>query len=142
MQKPYAMPKQKRKFWIVLNMLSILLILSLYYYGKYDNWPVWAIVCGIISILLFVISFIKGYLSTGLWKLSHMSDKSLDERQLQVALNALRYSYTAFTVITLIIIYGFALAEKGPIDVVIAACLLYLAHILPASIMGWTEKII
>jgi hypothetical protein len=40
------------------------------------------------------------------------------------------------------IIYGFALAERGPIDVVIAACLLYLAHILPAAIVGWKEKII
>lgn len=60
----------------------------------------------------------------------------------QVMLNSLKYSYSAFTIIVLVIVYGFAIAEQGPIDVVIAACLLYIAHTLPAAIVGWKEKII
>jgi len=136
------MDKKHRQIWIVINFLMLMLVIFIYYTGKNINWPVWLLIAGgIVAVLLFI-SFIKAYVKTGLWKFSHSKDTSLDERQLQVILNALKYSYGGFTVITLLIIYGFALAEKGPIDVVIAACLLYLAHILPAAIVGWKEKII
>jgi len=61
---------------------------------------------------------------------------------MQVMLVSLKYSYSIFSIVTLIIIYGFAVVEQGPIDVVIAACLLYLAHTLPAAITGWKENVI
>ncbi len=136
------MDRKHRQIWIVINFVMLMLVIFIYYTGKNINWPVWLLITGGIVAILFVISFIKAYIKTGLWKFSHSKDTSLDERQLQVVLNALKYSYGGFTVITLLIIYGFALAEKGPIDVIIAACLLYLAHILPAAIVGWKEKII
>jgi hypothetical protein len=60
----------------------------------------------------------------------------------QVMLNSLKYSYSVFTIIVLVIVYGFAIAEQGPVDVVIAVCLLYIAHTLPAAIVGWKEKFI
>lgn len=62
--------------------------------------------------------------------------KTLDERQIQVILKATRISYSIFVIVVLILIYGFALIAKGSIDVVIAAYLLYLAHLLPASILA------
>ena len=62
--------------------------------------------------------------------------KTLDERQIQVILKATRISYSIFVIVVLILIYGFALIAKGPIDVVIAAYLFYLAHLLPASILA------
>ncbi|HKL32487.1 MAG TPA: hypothetical protein VJ919_08140 [Tangfeifania sp.] len=68
------------------------------------------------------------------------SNKDLDERQNQVLLGALKNSYSVFTISVLLLVYGFALFDKQPIDVLLAACLLYVAHILPAAIIGWKEK--
>jgi hypothetical protein len=90
--------------------------------------------------IIVILSFIYVFGSTGIWKMGHQTMKNLDERQIQVVLNATRISYSIFVILVLIIIYGFALIEKGPIDVVFAASLLYLAHILPASILAWTER--
>ncbi|MBE9480176.1 MAG: hypothetical protein IMY69_00615 [Bacteroidetes bacterium] len=142
MKQKDSKTKQKRKLWIVINYLSIILILSIFYTGKYYDWPVFVIVCEAAFFILLIFSFIKVFIKTQLWKMSHTSDKNLDERQLQVMLNSLKYSYSAFTIIVLVIVYGFAIVEQGPIDIVIAACLLYIAHTLPAAIIGWKEKII
>ena len=142
MKQKNSMSKQNRKLWIIINYLSIISILSFFYAGKYYNWPVIVLVCEAVSFLLLLISFIKVYIKTQLWRMSHTSANNLDERQLQVMLISLKYSYSIFTIITLLIIYGFAVAELGPIDVVLAVCLLYLAHTLPAAIVGWKEKVI
>ncbi len=136
------MSRQTRRLWVIINYLSIIFLLSFFYTGKYLNWTVFVFIGEAASLLLFVFSFIKGFIKTHLWRMSHTSTKNLDERQLQVLLNSLKYSYTIFTIITLIIIYGFAVAELGPIDVVIAGCLLYVSHTLPAAIIGWKEKVI
>ena len=136
------MSMQTRRFWIIINYLSIIFLLSFFYTGKYFNWTVLVLIGEAASLLLFIVSFIKGFINTKLWRMSHTSSKNLDERQLQVLLNSLKYSYSIFTIITLIIIYGFAVAELGPIDVVLAGCLLYMAHTLPAAIIGWNEKVI
>ena len=142
MKQENSMSKQNRKLWIILNYLSIIFILSFFYAGKYYNWPALVVVCEAASFLLLIFSFIKVYIKTPLWKMSHTANKNLDERELQIMLNALKYSYSIFTIITLVVIYGFAVAEKGPIDVVIAVCLLYMAHTLPAAIVGWREQVI
>ena len=136
------MSMQTRRFWVIINYLSIIFLLSFFYTGKYFNWTVLVLIGEAASLLLFIVSFIKGFINTKLWRMSHTSSKNLDERQLQVLLNSLKYSYSIFTIITLIIIYGFAVAELGPIDVVLAGCLLYMAHTLPAAIIGWNEKVI
>ncbi len=142
MKQKNSMSRQSRKLWIMINYLSIILILSFFYAGKYYDWPALVLVCEAASVLLFVVSFVKVYIKARLWKITHTSDKNLDERQLQLMLSSLKYSYSIFTIITLVIIYGFAVAQKGPIDVVMAAFLLYLAHSLPAAIIGWKEKVI
>ena len=142
MNKKKSMSMQTRRFWVIINYLSIIFILSFFYTGKYFNWTVLVLIGEAASLLLFIVSFIKGFINTKLWRMSHTSSKNLDERQLQVLLNSLKYSYSIFTIITLIIIYGFAVAELGPIDVVLAGCLLYMAHTLPAAIIGWNEKVI
>ena len=47
---------------------------------------------------------------------------------------------TVETIAVIVIVYFFAILGLGPFDVVVAATLLYLAHILPTSILAWTEK--
>ena len=70
----------------------------------------------------------------------HTSSKNLDERELKVVMNALKHAYTIFTIFSLLLIYAFAIADSQPIDVLLAAGLLYLAHILPAAWVGWNEQ--
>ena len=72
----------------------------------------------------------------------HTSYKNLDEREMLVILNALKYAYSIFTIICLIIIYAFAITEYYQIDILLAGGLLLLAHTLPAAIVGWNEKYI
>jgi hypothetical protein len=93
-----------------------------------------------VALIVVIASFIYAFGLTGAWKLSHQRIKNLDERQIQVVLHSIRISYSIFVIIVLLVIYAFAILEKGPVDVVLAAAMLYLANILPASILAWTEK--
>ncbi len=142
MEAKNSMSRQNRRIWILTNYLSIVFILSFFYAGKYFNWPLLIIVGQAASILLLIASSFLLFSRTPLWKMSHTSNDNLDERQQQVVLTSLKYSYSIFTIVVLLIVYGFALAEHGPIDVVVAACLLYFAHTLPSAIVGWKEKFI
>ena len=132
--------KTARKTWIVLNIVSIILIVSFFYLGQLLEVPAVFFAGGGVSVIIAITSFIKVFIKTGLWKMVHSSQHSLDERQVQVILNAMKYSYSIFTILIIAIVYGFALFNKGPVNVLVAACLLYIAHILPAAIIGWSEK--
>ena len=94
---------------------------------------------GILFVVL-VLSFVQTYVRTGMWSLAHRGIDRLDERELLVVTQAVRISYSIFTVMVIVVVYLFALLGAGPFDVVIAGTLLYLAHILPVSILAWTEK--
>ena len=59
---------------------------------------------------------------------------------MQITYEALKNSYTIFVIVAMLVIYAFTIAERGPIDAVLAISLLYLSHVLPASILAWTEK--
>jgi len=132
--------KTNRRIWIVINYMSVICILTIFYAGKNLEWPPYVLISGIVAIIVFVFSFIQVFIGTSLWKMVHASDEILDERQIKVVLSSLKYSYRTFTIVCLAIIYGFAVVQQGPIDVVLASCLLYFAHTLPAIIIGWLEK--
>lgn len=134
--------RKKRRIGVVLNIAALLIAVILFELMRFNAGI--GTTAGVISIGLFLLlvigTFMAVFGATGIWKLSHQKMKSLDERQIQVVLNATRISYSVFVILVLILIYGYAIMEKGPIDVVIAVALLYLAHLLPASILAWTEK--
>lgn len=132
--------RKQNRVWISLNYLSLIAGLLLFYTVKSFHWPLSFLLFEIGIFTSFLISLFKAFIKTGFWKMVHTSYKDLDEREMQVALNALRYAYSIFTIICLIIIYAFAIAEYQPIDVLLAGGLLYLAHTLPAAIVGWNEK--
>ena len=132
--------RKQNRYWISLNYLSLIAALVFFYTGKYFQWPISSVIFEIGSLSIFIISFIRVFIKTKFWKLVHTSYKNLDEREMQVILNALRYAYSIFAIICLIIIYAFAIAEYHPIDVLLAGGLLYLAHTLPAAIVGWNEN--
>ena len=134
--------RKQNRIWILLNFIVLIAGMLLFYTVKIYHWPLSYLLFEVVLLSIFLISFYKAFIVTKFWKMTHTSSKNLDEREMQVVLNALKYSYSIFTIICLFIIYGFAIAEYKPIDIVLAGGLLYLAHALPAAIIGWKEKVI
>ena len=134
--------KQSRRVWIIINYISVTLIVLFFYFSRFFNESIVFFIGGGISLFIAGVTFYKVFIKTHLWKLVHISKSKLDERQMLVVLNALRYSYSAFAIVILLLIYGFALMDKEPINVLVAACIIYFAHTLPAAVVGWTEKIV
>ena len=132
--------KKQNRVWILLNYLSLITGLLLFYAVKIYHLPLSYLMFEIVIFAIFILSLFKAFIVTKFWKIVHTSSKNLDEREMQVVLHALRQAYGIFTVTCLVIIYVFAIAEFHPIDVVLAGGLLYLAHTLPAAIVGWKEK--
>ena len=132
--------RNQNRAWILLNYVSLIGGLSLFYTVKIYHWPLSFLLLEIAIFALLLFSLFKAFIITKFWKMVHTSSKNLDEREMQVVLNALKFAYGIFAIICLILIYAFAIAEKQPIDVLLAGGLLYLAHTLPAAIIGWKEK--
>lgn len=133
--------KMKRRGAVFFNYLCVVIILVVFYSIKYIGFPKEYLLFGIIPIIGLIISFRISFGTSNLWKLTHTSFSKLDEREMQLVYKATTYSYSIFTILCLILIYTFALLGIAIIDVMAAACLLYIAHILPASIIAWNEKV-
>ena len=132
--------RNQNRAWILLNYLSLIGGVTLFYAVKIYHWPLSFLLLEIVIFAVLLFSLFKAFIITKFWKMVHTSSKNLDEREMQVVLNAVRYAYAIFAIICLLLIYAFAIAEKQPIDVVLAGGLLYLAHTLPAAIIGWKER--
>lgn len=127
---------------LLINYFSIILILAIFYIVRNSDTSRLYLVLEVIPASLVVWTFIKVFGKTGFWKLTHPYKRELDERELQLVYKATSLSYGIFIIITLIIIYSYALVQKGPIDVVLAAALLYFAHTLPAAIIASKKKLV
>lgn len=132
--------KTKNRGWMLLNYLSLIAIVVLFNLGKYHQWSTGISIAGIASVVIFIGTFWRAFLRTRFWKMVHMSSQKLDEREISLVLNALKYSYSIFTILCIVIIYAFAITGIQLVDVVLAGGLLYLAHTLPAVVVGWNEK--
>ena len=138
--------QSKRKMWVMVNYVALVALLILFYTADRAGLTMPVIIGGSTAILLLVISFVKAYAQTGLWRFVHTKADRLDEREMLMTYESLRRSYGLFAIICLVI---FLLAElitkefggglKLALMPVIAA-LIYLAHILPASVIAWTER--
>ncbi len=138
--------KSQRRVGVVVNFASVVLFLIIYYAGMNLGWSAVLLAAGVLATLAIALgSFIVVHVSTGLWKLGHSSIDTLDERQIQVTHEALRHAYATFTVIALAIIGFNAIAGSHGhyvFDVVLPVTLIYVAHVLPASIIAWRERIV
>ena len=134
----------RRRIGVVLNLLSLFLFLVFYYAGRALGWDRLLLIGGVsVCLAVWLVSFITVHVRTGLWKFVHTRVDDLDERQAQVAHEALRYSYATFTVICLLIMFFNATTGyRGHymFDAILPASLLYVAHILPSSVLAWREK--
>jgi len=136
--------RKLRRIWVVTNLAALILSAGTFELIKQANdgnrTLLWVLLGAFL--VVFITSFSIAFGVTGIWKFTHSKYAELDEREMMIISNALRISYAVFTVSVILIVYAYALLESGPIDVVIAASMLYLAHILPGSILAWHEKII
>ncbi|MEA3445079.1 MAG: hypothetical protein U9R19_10185 [Bacteroidota bacterium] len=130
---------RKRRIGVVITFLSLLCAVSIFEYGKTGQWNIILQIAGIISLITFLVSVGITFYKTGLWKFTHKPIEKLDEREIALTSKSLRYAYAIFTVIVLLLLLSFSLIEK-PINVVLVASLIIFAHILPASIIAWTEE--
>ena len=129
-----------RRINIILNYVMLVSILSFFQLLKYQNFTVWMIISMLVSLILFVITFINSYKKTDVWRLIHKPSKDLDERENQFVLKVTRIAYAIFTIIAILIIYIQLLIKIDCINVINAAGLIYFAHILPCSIAAWSMK--
>jgi len=127
---------------VVVNYSSLVLALVIVVAGPRIGWSLW--LDGAVAALLLValVSFAVIHLRTGLWRLVHTRVEELDERQVQVTHEALRYSYSIFSILTLLLLLAGVLLETsiGSMGAVLLAALIYVAHTLPAAVLAWTEK--
>ncbi len=140
-----------RKTGIILNYFSLVLLAFSIMASEYrwaGGWPIAGIILGL---ALFILTFVPIYGRSGLWKFVHMSLEKLDERETKIIHHSMQVAYTGFTVLALL--YIFILTMKiqffaGLTDPsgdfsfgsVIFASFIYLSHILPASIIAWSER--
>ena len=132
--------KHSCRFSVLLNYFNIIVILALFYIVRMWLLKTVFIAFEIIPLIIVVLSFRYAFVKTDIWKMTHASYKKLDEREVQVVFKATSISYSLFAIATLVVIYIFILSGLGQIDAVLAVSLLYVAHILPASVIAWNEK--
>ena len=141
----------RRRTGIILNYLCLILmalsIMALEY-----RWGVALPAVGLgLGVVVFIVTFIPLYARTGLWKFVHLPFRNLDEREAQIILYSLRISYTIFSVLALLYIFLLTIGIQvvaGWTDPtgdftfgnVLFAAFIYLSHILPASIIAWSER--
>jgi hypothetical protein len=133
--------KTDRRMAVIVNYVCVAAIGFVVHMGNMMAWSLTVRLVGIVACLVVgLFTFIRVYWRTGLWKLAHASYQKLDERQVKVMYDSLSHSYGVFTIVCLVIVYLNAVIERGPVPIVIAGSILYLAHTLPAAVVAWTEK--
>jgi hypothetical protein len=133
--------KSERRVGVVLNYICVAAIAFLVHIGSVYGWDVRVRLAGIFAALgLGIATFIRVYWRTRLWQLAHSSFVKLDERQVQIVYESLRYSYMIFTILCLVVVYINAVVERGHVPILVAAAILYLAHTLPVAVLAWKEK--
>ncbi len=130
---------KNRRVGVILTYISLFIIVLIFEYCSVRKWTNILITIEIISIVVLLLSFVFTYLKTGLWRFIHKPLKKLDEREIALTSKSLRYAYGIFTVIILFLLLSFTLTGMT-LNIVIIVSLIVFAHILPASIIAWTEK--
>ncbi len=131
--------KEKRRTGVAFTLGSIITITLIFEYCIITQWTTAFIISEIFLIIVFISSFAITFIKTGLWEFTHKPFEKLDEREIALTGKSLRYAYAILTVFILILLLSYSLLNKQ-ISVVLVASLIIFAHVLPASIIAWTEK--
>lgn len=131
---------EKSRSAVVINYLSLIIVLAVFYIVRELDITKWFLLIEIIPLIIMRISFNTAYHKSGLWKMIHKSQKTLDEREIQILHRAIRMSYNIFVILVLLLILIFAIIDLRPIDVVLMVCLGYISHTLPAAVITFYEE--
>lgn len=143
--RPTATSRVSRRWGVVLNYASLAVFLACLHIVKSTGFRPIPAGAGTAALALLALSFVRVHWKTGLWRMTHSRTEELDERQSQIAHEALRISYSGFTVIALSTLLLLSLLrEDFPLFdrvslIGLTAVLLYLAHTLPGSVLAWRE---
>jgi len=129
----------KRRVGVSLTYLSLLVLVYIFQFENPAQWTFLLKVAGIIILLILFVSFYFTYVKTRLWQFIHKPLNKLDEREIELTSKSLRYAYAIFTVLTLLILLGLVFSPTQ-VHIVSVASLILFAHLLPASIIAWTER--
>lgn len=132
--------KTGKRIWILLTLLSLAGLAFIFEYTKTAGWSSAFTIIEVIFIAILLLSFVMGYVITGLWVFSHRSLNQLDEREVMIIGQSLRISYSIFTVFVLCFLMFVALTERSMTMVSVVSLIIF-AHLLPASIVGWTRSV-
>ncbi len=127
-----------KKTGVLINLSSLIVIVLFFELVRLIHWNPQLIVYETIPILILLVSYIKYFGKTGLWRLVHTSSNKLDERKDLLVSRALRPSYSIYTIMVLMILFLYVLSGIR-ITMVLVTALIYLAHILPAYVLLWTN---
>ena len=131
---------RRRRFGVVTTLVSLFGAAFIFEYAiSHHQWSMQLSIIEFVMLGAFFVSFIFTFLKTGLWKFTHKPLAVLDEREMELTSKSLRYAYGLFSVIVLIILLVFSLLDR-PLSILLVVALILFAHLLPASIMAWTEK--
>ncbi|MFC2100825.1 hypothetical protein ACFLRZ_03245 [Bacteroidota bacterium] len=137
------METKKAIYWtrlgVILAFLSLISIVLIFEYSKMNGWTNVFTMIELALLILLVISFYLSFIKTGLWKFTHKPIKKLDEREIALISKSLRYGYAIFSVAVLCLLLFLALSSTT-VSIVMATSLILFAHLIPASIISWTEK--
>ncbi|MCK5820297.1 MAG: hypothetical protein KAH17_00355 [Bacteroidales bacterium] len=97
---------------------------------------IWAKNLFLISLGICALSSYFSFRKTGLLKFTHTKTQDLDERELAVTNDAIRFGYSALAITASILLFVIALTS-WQIHVTHAAFILYFSHVLPAIYLGW-----
>lgn len=143
---PDGMSRPRRRLALILNLGALLAILiCIASAERFGPRPL--LLTGVAAALaLLIVSFRGLFWKTGLWHITHAPVEKLDERQVQITHEALRRSYAIFTVLSLSIFLVHTVLDERSVFfnrlslMPVIAALIYLAHILPGSVLAWMEK--
>jgi hypothetical protein len=125
-----------QKVSIVIQLISLVCWTLLFNPWTQIVAEVWAKNLFLISLGLFALSSYFSFQKTGLLKFTHTKTKDLDERELVVTNNAIRFGYSVLSIVASLLLFVIALTS-WQIHVTHAAFILYMAHVLPAVYLGW-----
>lgn len=130
---------KSRRVGVILNFLLLALIIFQNELIRFDLLPQNYKYLKIILIVFILITHFSFFGKTGLWKFTHKRKNDLDERELELSNQALRFSYSVFAVLIISFLYIFNWLNFK-VTMIEIGSFLYLAHVLPAYYISWTEK--
>ena len=145
----------KRRLWVIVNYSSMIVLASMVIAGEYSYWKLWISLGAVISFIILLTSYLHLYIRTNLAKMVQSKAESLDERELQILHRAHTRSYRALGLISIFFLFilfvtiryslspiTHSLTHRGHYSFGLVSIMVfnYLIHILPASLIAWSNE--